>query len=181
MRIVRILCRCKILCCNSSNRTSIVNNLLHIHIRCDDLQAKSDTYDSITSENMVHAIVATRAWRQALPLLESIKLSAKPSTSAYSLVAARAFRENAPEIGWQMLQECVATERIPRCEVYVAYVRMCEQQYRTSAADCLEALTKMLKFIGQNGLMVSQVVVAELTRAFETLDHQCSVVHIKEK
>lgn len=145
-----------------------------------DLQAKSSTYDSSTSENMLHAIAATSAWRESVPLLHSIWLTAKPSTSAFSVVATRAFNENEPTIGWQVLHDCLAADRIPKCEVFVAYMRMCEQLPLTGGVR-MEALTRLLQFIGQHSLVVSQTVVTELGRVFEALGQTAQVVHIGDK
>lgn len=152
-----------------------------------DLQAKSpDGYDSITSENMLHALVATPAWREAIALLHSIRLTAKPSTSAYSLLAARAFAEHQLDVGWQVMDACVAAERLPRCEAFVAYLEMCRQRYADQPSAAVDAVSTMLKFIGQHNLVVSQAVVDELQRLFGTSPelaalHRCKVVHIGEQ
>lgn len=148
-----------------------------------DLQAKSPAgYDSITSENMLHALVTTPAWRDAIALLHSIRLTAKPSTSAYSLLAARAFAEHETDVGWQVLNACVAAERLPRCEAFVAYLQMCQQRYADQPSAAVDAVTTMLKFIGQHNLVISQTVIDELQRLFgASTEHRCKVVNIGEQ
>lgn len=144
-----------------------------------DLQAKSTVYDAATSENMIHAIVCTHAWQEAVALLHSIQLTAKPSASAFSVVAARAFHANAPSIGWQVLHECMAAERIPKCEVFLAYWEMCQRNFQDEVQ--LEELNKMLRFIGQNALVVSQTVVNALAGVFQALGISSKIVNIGDK
>lgn len=130
---------------------------------------------------MLHAILATDAWRESVDMLQSIKLTAKPSTSAYSLLAARAFGENEAIIGWRVLHECLAAERVPRCEVFVAYARMCESHVPVEGGRRLEELTKMMQLIGAHGLVISQLAVDELARVFATTGWRSEVVHIDDK
>lgn len=130
---------------------------------------------------MLHAILATDAWRESIAMLQSIKLTAKPTTSAYSLLAARAFDANEAAIGWHSLTECLADDRVPRCEVFVAYARMCERNVPVEGGQRLTALTKMLQLVGAHGMLVSQTVVDELARVFATIGWRSQVVHIDEK
>lgn len=117
---------------------------------------------------MLHALVTTDEWRQSLTLLDTIKLTAKPSTSAYCVLVARAFAERDTELGWRMLTECVEADKQPRCEVFVAYIRMCRELFADDQYDRrIEALGTMFKFIGQHCLVVTRTVVEEIQRALE--------------
>lgn len=130
---------------------------------------------------MLHAILATDAWRDAIDMLQSIKLTAKPSTSAYSLLAARAFGDNEAATGWRVLHECLAAERVPRCEVFVAYARWCERHVPAEGERRLAELTKMLQLIGAHGLVISRLAADALARAFATAGWRSEVVHIDDK
>lgn len=130
---------------------------------------------------MLHAIVLTDAWREAVPLLQSIQLTAKPTTSAFCVVAARAFQANEPAIGWQILHDCVAADRMPKCEVFLAYWQMCQRNVHTNPGVQIDELTKMLRFIGQHGFVVSRLVIDELANVFHTLGKSTKVVQMKDK
>lgn len=132
---------------------------------------------------MLHALITTNEWRQSLSLLDTIKLTAKPSTSAYSVIIARAFAERETEIGWKILTECVEADKQPKCEAFLSYIRMCVVLHPKDQSHIrMEALTKMLKFIGHHSLLVSRSVIEELKLA---LNHsgldECQQVTIGEK
>lgn len=132
---------------------------------------------------MLHALVTTNEWRQSLSLLDTIKLTAKPSTSAYSTLIARSFTEKDTELGWKLLIECVESDKQPKCEVFIAYIRMCAQLHASDNLNaCEEAITRLLKFIGHHSLIVSRSVIEELQ---QVLNHsettRCQQVTIGEK
>lgn len=147
--------------------------------RCQKLQTEFAAYDSNTGENMLHALITTDEWRQSISLLDTIKLTAKPSTSAYSVLIARAFAEKDVDIGWRVLTECVEADKQPKCDVFIAYIRMCTEMPEPNAR--LEALTRMWKFIGQHDLIVSRSVIEELQTVFHSESERSTQVTIGDK
>lgn len=153
-----------------------------LNYRCNDLLLNGDNFDAITCESMLHALVTTSEWRKSVLLMDTIKLSAKPSTSAYCALASRAFAEQDIELGWKILTDCVANEKNPRCEVFLAYIRMCDQLYPDHSHARSEMLTRLIKFIGQSALTVSKSVVDELQRVnSRSGSAECHTVTIGDK
>lgn len=132
---------------------------------------------------MLHALITTHEWRQSLSLLDSIKLTSKPSTSAYCVLAARAFAERDTDLGWKTLTECVEVDKQPKCDVFLAYIQMCNEMYSVDQNKArLEAITIMLKFIGQHGLIVSRTVIEELQEYLNRSESgKCELVTIGDK
>lgn len=118
--------------------------------------------------------MATDKWMNSIELLESIKLTSKPTASAYSVISSKAFDANQPEIGWQMLRECVSDEKIPKCEAFQSYIRWCH-----NTSTCFDNITKMLQFIGQNNLVISRKVVNDLEHILT--EYNCHTVSIGKK
>lgn len=138
---------------------------------------KSDTYDATTCENLIHGLVETKKWLETLQLLDTIKLTSKPTASAYSSIASRAFQENELILGWRILNECVAAEKIPKCEVFLSYIDWCRRQ----DDDITEHLTKILQFIGLHEIVVSRKVIDRLRATYETLGYVCAAVEMGGK
>lgn len=122
--------------------------------------------------------MGTDKWIDSLALLETIKITSKPSASAYSVIASKAFDNGRMDIGWQMLRECISAEKIPKCEVFQSYIRWCHNQ---SAAERNDNLTKMLQFIGQHDLIVSRAVINDLQTFFTEYNYSCHTVAIGKK
>lgn len=157
------------------------NVMIVLLFRYQTLVTEFPAYDANTCESMLHALITTDEWRQALPLLDTIKLTAKPTTSAYCVIIVRAFSEGETELGWKVLTECVESDKQPKCEVFFAYIQMCAEMYATDKAR-LEALARMMKFIGQHGLIVSRSVVQELQTVLNKPEpERCKQVTIGEK
>lgn len=137
---------------------------------------KSNTYDATTSENLIHALLETDKWLETLQLLDTVKLTAKPTASAYSFIAARAFKENEMVLGWRILNECVAADKIPKCEVFLSYIDWCRTQ-----DDVAEHLIKIMQFIGLHEIVVSRKVIDRLRAAYEALGYACAAVEMGGK
>lgn len=138
---------------------------------------KSNTYDASTCENLIHALVLTNKWLETLQLLDSIKVTAKPTASAYSCIAARAFQQKELELGWRILNECVAAEKIPKCEVFLSYIDWCGNQNDQAT----EHLIKMLQFIELHEIIVSRKVIDRLRATYETFGYVCAAVEMGGK
>lgn len=137
---------------------------------------KSNTYDATTCENLIHGLVQTSKWLETLQLLETIKLTAKPTASAYTCIAARAFQENEVVLGWRVLNECVV-DKIPKCEVFLSYIDWCRRQ----DDGVTEHLTKILQFIGLHEIVVSRKVIDRLRETYESHGYVCAAVEMGGK
>ncbi|XP_030378164.1 mitochondrial ribonuclease P catalytic subunit [Scaptodrosophila lebanonensis] len=135
---------------------------------CKKLQSAHDNLDASTCEHMIHGLVATTDWRQAEPLLEMMKISSTPSVAAYSVLAAKAFTCSEPTLAWRLLEEMLLARKLPRCEVYLAYL-----QHIAKDQPAFEAqLERLLHFLGRHGIVISDKVVQELLALAEKLPHK---------
>lgn len=139
---------------------------------------QSSVYDASTCENLIHALCATEKWRESFRLLDAVRVTANPSASAYCTIGARAFGDDQPTIGWKMLNECVSAEKTPRCDIFIAFIDWCGRQGNSVTLD---ELTKMLKFIGANDLVVSKRVVERLQRVYTNLGFSTQLMHVNKR
>lgn len=59
--------------------------------------------DATTCESLILVLSLTKEWRKCLKLLEDIKISSNPTAMASSAVVAASFRNQEPEIAWNIL------------------------------------------------------------------------------
>lgn len=120
--------------------------------------SKQSVLDSTTAENSIFALSVTKQWKKCLELLQMIKFTASPTSAAYSRVIIAAFSNKEMEIGWKLMSEMLMDHRSPQPTVYISWYQNCD---RTQ-----EDLEKMLKFIGNNNIMIPNQVATEIARAF---------------
>lgn len=82
----------------------------------------------------------------------------------FSLLAANAFWENEPEIGWKTLENIISQDFVPQCIAFSAYWNYCSSNREDGF---IEKVEKMLEFIGENGILVSEAVISELHTALD--------------
>lgn len=66
--------------------------------------------DSITTENVIHALSLTKDWKHCLELLKNLKLTVNPSAMAYSVIIRAAFDNNEDTVGWNLINEMIGND-----------------------------------------------------------------------
>lgn len=116
----------------------------------------------------------TDKWQDTFNLLDMIKITTKPSTSSYNVIIAKTFNENQLEIGWKLLNEMIAIDRSPNCEVFLSYLHAVDVKY-------VENIEKILSFIGDNRIVISRRVITELKYIYEKLGYSCQFTTIQTR
>lgn len=105
----------------------------------------------------------TREWRRALPAIDKYNIRCcAENLEEFSIIAANAFWENEPQIGWDVLGKIIETDFAPQCIAFMAYLNYCVMNRNV---EFVENLEKMLEFIGDHDITVSEAVVTELHSA----------------
>lgn len=87
--------------------------------------------------------------------------------ATFSLLAANAFWEDEPTIGWQLLAKIVEMDFAPQCVSFLAYWNYCTL-YRDDKFT--ERIEQMLEFIGTNDVLVSRDVLHGLETIIEEVE-----------
>lgn len=87
--------------------------------------------------------------------------------TTFSLIAANAFWEDEPTIGWQLLEKIVVMGFVPECISFMAYWNYCSLHLDEQFTDRIE---QMLVFIGINSVLVSRKVLNGLQNVIENVD-----------
>lgn len=140
--------------------------------RYTDIKQVSSILDATTCENLIHALILTDAWAESLSLLDMIKITSTPSTSPYNVIIAKLFTENHMETGWKLLNEMVANDRSPNCNVFLSYMQKVGNEK-------LDEIEKMLAFIGDNRIFISRKVAKELHTIYRRLGYECKFTNVQ--
>lgn len=128
-------------------------------------------------ESLICGLLLTKDWRKCLELLNSIKVLAKPSTFVYSAIIGRAINDEDENIFWTLLKEMVSNCEFLPNEPFTSYISFCEKNSRTFT----ENINKMLTFIEENEILVSNGVVNEFQSAFQRFGYTSTISSITKQ
>ncbi|KAL6438829.1 hypothetical protein ACFW04_003723 [Cataglyphis niger] len=105
--------------------------------------------DSSTAEHCIVSLCLTDQWEKTHEIIEMIKITTNPGTSAYSALAGAAFRNGKPDIAWKALLEIISRRLTPQDIVYTSYLQYCELEGTNIFNDKLE---EMFKFWAEHSI-----------------------------
>ncbi|XP_073828091.1 mitochondrial ribonuclease P catalytic subunit [Musca autumnalis] len=109
-----------------------------------NIRRKHDILDSLSCENLIHGLVATKQWREGLELMDMMKLTAAPSLPVFNEMIIKAFSVQDIELGWKLLHQMLDERKQPKCEVFLAYLQLISKDLKTLPEE-LEKLFTFLK------------------------------------
>ncbi|XP_059620123.1 mitochondrial ribonuclease P catalytic subunit-like [Phlebotomus argentipes] len=121
----------------------------------DSMKKKFPEFDANTTEGVISALSLTRRWRECLDLLNGISIYS-PSLFSYTSIVNAAFRENEKEIALRMLRQTVNGSKIPKCEVFLAWINFCSRHG--------ENLEEFLQFIALHEVQISEHVIKQMEK-----------------
>lgn len=140
-------------------------NILVILCRCQSIINDHDELDIKISLLLFQTLAATREWRRAWTVIDKYQVHCcAENVGEFSLLAANAFWENEPEIGWKTLENIIGQDFAPQCVAFSAYWNYCSANREDGF---IEKVEKMLDFIGEHGVLVSEAVISELQGALD--------------
>lgn len=114
--------------------------------------------------NHLTRLTTTPEWRQVVQALRNEKINCGRSTLAiYNNLIVNAFWEADDALGWELLNIMNATNFQPNFEAFQAYWNYCS----TDRHSFCENIEKMFEFISKNELIVSRVVIDDLSSKIE--------------
>ncbi|KAJ9596625.1 hypothetical protein L9F63_012322 [Diploptera punctata] len=129
----------------------------------DELRAKCSVLDASTSENMILGLCLTSRWREAVELIDMIKLTCNPGGLEYCAVIKKAFENDEVGLSTKCLEEMLQIGRLPRPEVYLSWLdyldRLCSGDVRVRWRKVEETV---LSFLVDNDLVPTRVVAERL-------------------
>ncbi|KAJ6646082.1 Mitochondrial ribonuclease P catalytic subunit [Pseudolycoriella hygida] len=132
---------------------------------------KFTTLDSVLGEGLIYSLLLTNDWRRCLEILDLTEIS---NFSLYETIMERVIQEKEE---WQIFNKMVTKNNL-KDEFFIAYIAICK---KTSGDTFSEKINKILDFIHDNEILISDKVVAEFKRAFETLGYSCSKTSLTKR
>lgn len=122
----------------------------------------------VVAINVFIAISSTTAWKRCIDLIDKYDIKCSTSTvPTFSLLAANAFWEDEPSIGWHLLNKIVERDLVPQCISFLAYWNYCSL-YQDD--KFIERFEKMLEFISVNDVLVSRQVLDGMQNAIDGIE-----------
>lgn len=116
----------------------------------NSLREQHPYLDSNTAEHCIVSLCLTDQWEKAHEIIEMMKITTDPGTSAYSALAGAAFRNGKSDIAWRTLLEITLRRLIPHDIVYTSHLQYCELEGSKVFNDRME---EMFKFWAENSMM----------------------------
>lgn len=126
------------------------------------LTEKHSLLDATTAENAIHGLCVTKDWMKSFELLDMIRITSSPNATTYSVIITKAFTSGCEDVGWKLMNEMMKNLKEPRSDVFLAWFKNYTK---------VEELEKMLMFISDNGLLISDEVIEELSKVFRSLKY----------
>lgn len=136
------------------------------------LLLKSSVMDPTTAESVIHALCVTSDWKKSLEIFDNIKMTCTPSSSTYSAIIVSAFKNQDLTVGLKLLEEMIQLEKSPRCEVFNAWF-----DYNTRNN---KAIDDILKFIGENEILISNKVAHHLKYILVSQNKKCDISSVNK-
>lgn len=127
------------------------NEILEIYA---NIRTKHELLDSVSCENLICGLVATKKWKDGLELMEMMKLTASPTLTAFNEMAIKSFRMQDMTLGWNLLHQMLEQRKQPKCDVFLAYLDAIARDVKRLSTE----LEKLFAF-----LMDHDVVITEKT------------------
>lgn len=134
------------------------------------MRKRYSAFDSALGEAIIYGLILTADWRKSIEIFDAIKISSKPSSTAYSIVIQRALQEQDEHLVWNLLNAMADDCGEIQNEVFISYIGCCEREPNTF----IENIDKLLTFIGENRIVISTKVVNEFQRTLHKFNHNCS-------
>ncbi|KAJ6634895.1 Mitochondrial ribonuclease P catalytic subunit [Pseudolycoriella hygida] len=142
------------------------------------LAAQYEIFDSTLGEGLLHGLVLTDEWRKSLDIMDSMKFCSNPSSSAYSAVIGRALHEGDESLGWNLFNDMIANcTTTLRNEAFESYIHFCEK----NNDEFEKNINKMLTFIRDNEILITDKIARAFQRAFEKFDYNCSITTVNPR
>lgn len=124
--------------------------------------------EQVVAINVFIAISSTAAWKLCIELIDKYNIKCSTSTVAtFSSLAANAFWEDEPSIGWHLLDKIVERDFAPQSISFSAYWNYCTLHQDDKF---IERFEKMLEFISVNDVLVSREVLDGLQNAVDGIE-----------
>lgn len=154
----------------------------YIKDTCKELIKKYKVLDGTTGECCIIAISLTDDWREGLDLMEKVKIASTPGVVAYCSLAVAAFKNNEPEVGWNLINSMSVGIKSPYDYVYTSWIDYCASNFKRDEVALLSNLEKMFNICGENDWKVGPSVVKQLSTVFSShLNWKAEIVHINRK
>ena len=126
---------------------------------------------------VVRALERTSHWKCAVDWLTPCGLtSTPPHAESFDILITRALAENEGAFAWRLLGEAIACRRKLDCSTYKAYWDFC----RRSSGDH-GLIERMLAFIGDNQLFVSQRTIDDLHSLLRDIGGEAHPTEVSDK
>lgn len=135
--------------------------------------------DAQTCESLILALSLTENWKECVALMEMIKLTCTPSTSAFCNTISAAFNNGDGEAGWKYCNELISSHRTDHIDdiIYTSWLKYCSKM----GNYWLDGIEKLLDFTRENEVIISREVAEELEKIFHNKNYKIKFTSVNTK
>ncbi|XP_022913481.1 mitochondrial ribonuclease P catalytic subunit [Onthophagus taurus] len=126
----------------------------------EDILKEYPVLDSITLENLICALSVTTSWKKSKDLLTQCKLTTIPTNNSYNSLTTSAFRNEDPELGWELFNEMIINNRSPQNITYESILN--ELKINASQSIFIAKLEKFFEVLDNHDLQFDKEIAALL-------------------
>lgn len=132
---------------------------------CDVLKQRSTLMSPHTAENILMALCLTHKWKDAIPMLETIKAANENVRGLiYSALAMSAFKNHDVELGWSWIEEALACSKSVNIDAYAAWFQYCAKNDPTAANG-----ERMLNYLNEHNVPIGMFTADDIKQYFQTV------------
>lgn len=136
---------------------------------CKSLLDKYEMVEATLAENIIYGLSITRDWMKCFELLNHICVTSKVNTTVYDSLISRAFIEDKLDIAFDLLHEMVNNQLAPKSSVFLKFFKR---------ERSLEETEKIMNFISDSRLMLSEDIMEDFRKIFNSNQSPCNVTRI---
>lgn len=130
---------------------------------------KYELLEATLAENVIYGLSITRDWMKCFELLNHICVTSKVNTTVYDSLISRAFTEDKLDIAFDLLHEMVNNQLAPKSSVFLKFFKRDRS---------LEETEKMMNFISDSRLMLSEDIIEDFRKIFNKNELTCNTTRI---
>ncbi|KAL0828912.1 hypothetical protein ABMA28_003814 [Loxostege sticticalis] len=144
-----------------------------------DLYSKYKVLDSTTCEKLIHALCVIGEWKKALKVLDDIKLTSKPSHSAYSVIIASLFQANKKSEAMKLIERSVSDNRPIQHVAYAAWINYVLKKYKDKKT-LIKHLEEINVHIANNAVNVTEKTAQFIQETYTNLKWDAQFTRIRK-
>lgn len=141
----------------------------------ENVRKEHSLLDYITLESTILAFSVTGNWKQCLEIMKEIEITTIISSRAYSAIIAAVFLNGENELGWNLLEDMLAKEKMPLSLPFITYINVAKK-----SGEAKSMLEKLLVFFHENDFICDEDVISSLSTLVNCIGFQATQVNVRK-